>query len=72
MPFAARYRDSNATPTLIELGKVYRYEIDLWATSNVFQPGHQVRVQISSSNFPCFDRNPNTRHPIGPILSYGG
>ncbi len=36
------------------------YEIDLWATSNVFQPGHRIRVEISSSNFPRFDRNPNT------------
>lgn len=52
-------------PTLIEPGKVYRYEIDLWVTSNVFLPGHKIRVEISSSNFPRFDRNPNTGHPFG-------
>ena len=41
-------------------GKVYKYVIDLWATSNVFKPGHKVRLYISSSNFPRFNRNPNT------------
>jgi uncharacterized protein len=39
---------------------VVEYEIDLWATSNVFLPGHRIRVEISSSNFPRFDRNTNT------------
>ena len=61
----ARYRDSADQPTLIEPGKVYRYEIDLWVTSNVFLPGHRMRVEVSSSNFPRFDRNPNTGHPFG-------
>jgi len=61
----ARYRESADNPTLIEPGKVYRYEIDLWATSNVFLPGHRIRVEISSSNFPRFDRNPNTGHEFG-------
>lgn len=61
----ARYRESADEPTLIEPGKVYRYEIDLWVTSNVFLPGHRVRVEISSSNFPRFDRNPNTGHAFG-------
>jgi putative CocE/NonD family hydrolase len=61
----ARYRDSADEPTLIEPDKVYRYEIDLWVTSNVFLPGHKIRVEISSSNFPRFDRNPNTGHPFG-------
>ena len=50
---------------MIEPGKVYRYEIDLWVTSNVFLPGHKIRVEISSSNFPRFDRNPNTGHSFG-------
>jgi predicted acyl esterase len=40
--------------------EVYAYTIDLWATSNVFQAGHRIRLEISSSNFPRFDRNPNT------------
>ena len=61
----ARYRESTDSPTLIEPGKVYRYEIDLWSTSAVFLPGHRIRVEISSSNFPRFDRNPNTGHPFG-------
>ena len=41
-------------------GEVYRFEIDCWATSYLFGAGHQIRVEISSSNFPRFDRNPNT------------
>lgn len=61
----ARYRESADEPMLIEPGKVYCYEIDLWVTSNVFLPGHKIRVEISSSNFPRFDRNPNTGHPFG-------
>ena len=57
--------ESLAEPTLLEPGKVYRYEIDLWATSNVFLRRHRIRVEVSSSNFPRFDRNPNTGHPFG-------
>ncbi len=60
----ARYRESMSSPTLLEPGKVYEYTIDLWATSNVFQAGHQIRVEISSSNFPRFDRNTNTGNTI--------
>ena len=57
----ARYRQGKEAPaSLLEPGKVYEYEIDLWATSNSFQPGHRIRVEISSSNFPRFDRNLNT------------
>lgn len=61
----ARYRESADEPTLIEPGKLYRYDIDLWVTSNAFLPGHKIRVEISSSNFPRFDRNPNTGHAFG-------
>lgn len=61
----ARYRESFAQPRLIEPGRVYEYSIDLWATSNVFKRGHRVRVDISSSNFPRFDRNPNTGEAFG-------
>ena len=56
----ARYRESLATPSPIQPGQVYQYTIDLVATSNVFKAGHRIRVEISSSNFPRFDRNPNT------------
>jgi putative CocE/NonD family hydrolase len=61
----ARYRDSASEPTLIDPGRVYEYTIDLWATSNVFLKGHRIRLDISSSNFPRFDRNPNTGAPFG-------
>jgi putative CocE/NonD family hydrolase len=56
----ARFRDSQETPTLLTPGQVYKLTIDLWATSNVFKKGHMVRLEVSSSNFPRFDRNPNT------------
>ncbi len=56
----ARYRDSTSTPSLVEPGRAYAYTIDLWATSNVFKAGHRIRVEVSSSNFPRFDRNTNT------------
>jgi len=60
----ARYRDSMSKPTLLEPGQAYCYDIDLWATSNVFKAGHQIRLEISSSNFPRFDRNTNTGNII--------
>ncbi|HYE73264.1 MAG TPA: CocE/NonD family hydrolase, partial [Blastocatellia bacterium] len=56
----ARYRNSTEKAEPIEAGKVYKYTIDLWATSNVFKAGHRIRVYISSSNFPRFNRNLNT------------
>ncbi|MDP6555308.1 MAG: CocE/NonD family hydrolase [Pirellulaceae bacterium] len=61
----ARWRSSRTKPELVEPGKAYRYEIDLWVTSNLFKPGHRIRVEISSSNFPRFDRNPNSGLPFG-------
>src|SRR5262249_26502927 len=59
----ARYRNSTERAEPIEPGKVYKYLIDLWATSNVFKAGHRIRVYISSSNFPRFNRNLNTGEP---------
>jgi uncharacterized protein len=56
----ARYRDSRETPTLMNPGQIYKLTIDLWATSNVFKKGHVLRLEVSSSNFPRFDRNLNT------------
>jgi hypothetical protein len=55
-----KYRESRVQGTPIEPGKVYEYKIDLWSTSNVFLKGHRIRVELSSSNFPRFDRNLNT------------
>jgi putative CocE/NonD family hydrolase len=56
----ARYRQSTAQATLLTPGKAYEFAIDLWSTSNVFKKGHRIRVEVSSSNFPRFDRNLNT------------
>ena len=61
----ARYRSSARQPSFITPGQVYEYTIDLWATSQVFKAGHRLRVEISSSNFPRFDRNPNTGASLG-------
>jgi len=61
----ARYRNSSSKPELMEPGKPYKFTIDLWATSNVFLPGHRIRLEISSSNFPRFDRNLNTGEAFG-------
>lgn len=56
----ARYRESLEVPKPLTPGDVYRLTIDAGVTSNVFKAGHRIRVEISSSNFPRFDRNPNT------------
>jgi hypothetical protein len=61
----ARVRDSLSDPTPITPGKTYEYAIDMWATSHVFKRGHRVRLEITSSNFPRYDRNPNTGHDFG-------
>ncbi len=56
----ARYRDSTEKAEPIDPGRIYKYDIDLWATSNVFKAGHRIRLYVSSSNFPRFNRNLNT------------
>ena len=56
----ARYRESQDKPTFMVPGQIYKVTIDLWSTSNVFRQGHMLRLEISSSNFPRFDRNLNT------------
>jgi uncharacterized protein len=60
----ARFRDSLSEETLMEPGKPYKFTIKLYPTSNVFKKGHRIRVDISSSNFPRFDVNPNTGEPL--------
>jgi predicted acyl esterase len=55
----ARYRSLEGEPELLEPGRIYRLEIDLWATANRFRAGHRLRVDISSADFPRFDRNSN-------------
>lgn len=61
----ARYRDGYDQPSPIQPDEVYAYELDLVATSNVFQPGHRIRVDVTSSSFPYLDCNTNTANPLG-------
>jgi hypothetical protein len=55
-----RYRRSLEKPELARPGEICKMTIDAGVTGNVFQKGHRIRMEISSSNFPRFDRNPNT------------
>jgi len=60
----ARYREGVDREQMLEPGKVTQFAIDLWDVAHTFRPGHRVRLEISSSNFPRFDRNLNARvHP---------
>jgi putative CocE/NonD family hydrolase len=61
----ARARNGDGPAVLLEPGRMERYEIDLMVTGNVFRTGHRIRLEVSSSNFPRFDRNPNTGAEIG-------
>jgi putative CocE/NonD family hydrolase len=56
----ARYRNSKEYPEFLEPGSPARFVVDLWATSHVFLPGHRIRIDLTSSNFPRFDRNANS------------
>ncbi len=56
----ARYRNSFTAPKLLKPDAIYEIRLDLWATANVFLPGHRIRLEVSISNFPRFDRNSNT------------
>lgn len=61
----ARYREGADKPKLLEPGKVYEMTIDMVGTSVEFQKGHRMRIDITSSHFPQFDRNPNTGEKFG-------
>ena len=61
----ARYRSSQEKPELMNPGQIYKFTVDLWSTANVFLKGHRLRLEISSSNFPRFDRNLNTGQEVG-------
>ena len=61
----ARYRNGWDTPELLEPGEVYEFVFELYPTSNVFKKGHRIRLDISSSNWPRFDANPNTGGDLG-------
>lgn len=60
----ARFRESLAKEKLLTPGEIQKMTIKLYPTSNVFKKGHRIRVDISSSNFPRFDVNPNTGEPL--------
>ncbi len=61
----ARFREGMEHPSPIEPGRVYAYDINCWNTSQVFKKGHRIRLEIASSAFPKYDRNPNTGAPLG-------
>lgn len=61
----AKFKDGLDKVNLLTPNQVYEFEIELTGTANVFQPGHRIRIDITSSNFPQFDRNPNTGKPLG-------
>jgi putative CocE/NonD family hydrolase len=61
----ARFRDSAVDPSPMEPGSVYLFTVDLWSISHLFLAGHRIRVDITSSDFPRWDRNPNTGHLFG-------
>lgn len=61
----ARYRRSPEKPEMMKPGEVYALRIEPFPTANVFKKGHRIRIDISSSNFPRFDVNPNTGEPVG-------
>ncbi|MGA8342843.1 MAG: CocE/NonD family hydrolase, partial [Candidatus Sulfotelmatobacter sp.] len=54
-----RYRNSTQKAELLQPGKIYKVIFEIGATSNVFRAGHRLRLELSSSNFPRFDRNLN-------------
>ena len=60
----ARYRNSLSKAEMMETGKPYEFTVEMYPTSLVFQRGHRIRLDISSSNFPRFDVNPNTGEPL--------
>jgi putative CocE/NonD family hydrolase len=61
----ARYRDSTEFEELLIPNQVYRFEVDLWATAQTFLPGHKIRLQVTSSDYPRYDRNLNTGGSFG-------
>ena len=60
----ARFRGGLDKPELLKANQTYEFAVDMIGTAVVFQPGHRIRVDITSSNFPQFDRNTNTGEPL--------
>jgi putative CocE/NonD family hydrolase len=63
-----RYRDSWEHPRLLNADEVVAIKVEAFPTSNLFKRGHRIRLDVSSSNFPHFDVNPNTGAPEGTGL----
>ncbi len=61
----ARFRNGLDKPQLLTPNTPYEFTVDLVGTANTFLPGHRIRIDITSSSFPQFDRNPNTGEPLG-------
>jgi putative CocE/NonD family hydrolase len=61
----ARFREGMDKPSLIEPGRVYTYDLDLWNTCQLYRAGHRIRLEIASSAFPKYDRNLNTGEALG-------
>ncbi len=61
----ARFREGMDKPSLIQPGRVYTYDLDLWNTCQQYRKGHRIRIEISSSAFPKYDRNLNTGEALG-------
>ena len=64
----ARYRNAPDRPAMMKAGEVHEITVDPASTDNLFRKGHRIRVDLSSSNFPQSDVNPNTGEPLGRNL----
>jgi predicted acyl esterase len=64
-----RHRNAGEAPSWLEPGRVYRLEIDMWATANRFRAGHRLRLDIASADFPRYDRNINRGGEESPPLA---
>ena len=60
-----RYRNGQDRSQLMQPGRVYQVSIDMNSASNLFGKGHRIRLDVSSSNYPKFEPNPNTGEPAG-------
>jgi putative CocE/NonD family hydrolase len=66
----ARYRNQLSKSELLKPGQPYEFTLEMYPTSLIFQRGHKIRLDISSSNFPRFDLNPNTGEPLNDNRSW--
>jgi putative CocE/NonD family hydrolase len=60
----SRFRNGTYNPEIMTPGEIYEFEIDMWNPSNMFKKGNCIRIEISSSNFPRYNRNFNSVNPI--------